>query len=249
MHSPNFGKIAIKLAIALAVLPLWACAAVGPSPVSPSVAVDNPLDLALAPVDEVLKPGAAAVAPESNGFVLAGILMVGMLLALAYAGVAVARAFLAEAEPVAPPAWLTLAIPVLSLLGLGVAGYLTYIETNSVVAICGPIGDCNSVQSSPYARVLGFLPVGVLGLGGYLAILLVWLYGRYRRDRLASYAPLVLFGLALFGTLFSIYLTYIELFVIHAVCLWCLSSALIITLQMVFSIPGLLQALNIPEED
>ncbi len=146
-------------------------------------------------------------------------------------------------------AWLDHAMPVLALIGLGVAGYLTYVETQSVSAVCGPIGDCNSVQTSPYAKVLGVLPVGLLGAFGYIAILVVWFYGRFRSDRLSEYAPMAIFGMTFFGTLYSLYLTFIELFVIKAVCIWCLSSAVIITLLMLLSLNPAMRSLVVDDEE
>ena len=58
-------------------------------------------------------------------------------------------------------------VPVLVLIGVGVASYLSYIEISHVEAACGPVGDCNTVNQSKYATLFGFLPVGVLGLIGY----------------------------------------------------------------------------------
>ncbi len=173
--------------------------------------------------------------PRPSGFTLAIGVMVGIVTALVYTGASVASGF-RGLPPRPTPGWLVLAIPPLALAGLAVAGYLAYVETWAVPAICGPVGDCNAVQSSPYAWLFGVLPVGVLGAVGYLAILAAWLYGRLRADRLARYAPLAVFGMALFGTLFSLYLTYLEPFVIRAVCAWCLTSAVIMTLLMVLSI-------------
>lgn len=145
--------------------------------------------------------------------------------------------------------WMDIAIPILSVIGLGVAIYLTYIETQSVEAFCGPVGDCNAVQNSSYAKLWGILPVGLLGAMGYVSILAAWFVGRQKWGWLSTYAPVALFGMALFGTIFSIYLTYLELFVIYAVCIWCVSSAIIITLQLLFSLNSALNAFSSPEED
>lgn len=186
--------------------------------------------------------------PRPSGFTLAIGVMVGMVAALVYTSGAVAGGF-QGLLPRPVPGWLELAVPLLALTGLGVAGYLAYVETQAVPAICGPVGDCNAVQSSPYARLFGVLPVGVLGAVGYLAILAVWLWGRLRADWLARYAPLAVFGMALFGTLFSLYLTYLEPFVIRAVCAWCLTSAVIMTLLMVLSIGPALQAIRVTRDD
>lgn len=131
------------------------------------------------------------------------------------------------------------AILVLSLMGIAVAAYLTYVETAHVQAVCGPVGDCNTVQQSQYARLFGLLPVGVLGLAGYLAIIAAWMVGRFDEYRRARLANLALLAMALFGVVFSIYLTFLEPFVIGATCMWCLSSALITGAIMYFSLaPG-----------
>jgi uncharacterized membrane protein len=85
----------------------------------------------------------------------------------------------------------------------------------------------------------------VLGAIGYVLILAAWLWGRLRSDGLARYAPLAVFGMSLIGVLFSLYLTYLEPFVIGAVCAWCLTSAVIITLLMLLSLRPALQAVEV----
>ena len=126
-------------------------------------------------------------------------------------------------------------IPVLCVIGSVVAGYLAYVETTETAAVCGPIGDCNTVQQSEYARLFGILPIGVLGLVGYTVILAAWLTARLARENLADVAIVSLFGMTAFGTLFSIYLTFLEPFVIGATCAWCLTSAVLMTLLMLLS--------------
>ncbi len=183
--------------------------------------------------------------PRAGGFALAAAIMAGLMIALAYAGATVFR-HVRRLPTFQPPAWLTRLTPWLAIAGLGVAGYLAYIETQAIEAVCGPIGDCNAVQASPYAALFGALPVGVLGVMGYVAILTAWLWARLRRDgnaRMAHGAILVMTGL---GTLFSLYLTYLELFVIRAVCAWCLASAVIITLLMLVNITPALQETREP---
>lgn len=125
--------------------------------------------------------------------------------------------------------WQAWAIPALALFGLAVAGYLAYVETTQVRAVCGPVGDCNTVQQSEYARLFGILPIGVLGMAGYVAVIIAWLAGYYGRGRLADLAWLALLAGALGGTLFSIYLTFLEPFVIGATCAWCLTSSVVMT--------------------
>lgn len=127
------------------------------------------------------------------------------------------------------------AVPVLSLIGLAVAGYLAYVETLQVQAVCGPVGDCNSVQQSAYARLFGLIPIGVLGLLGYLAILATWGICRFNSGRIGQWAGLAMWAMTASGVLFSIYLTFLEPFVIGATCAWCLSSAIIMTLLLLFA--------------
>jgi uncharacterized membrane protein len=157
------------------------------------------------------------------GNILAVIVLVGMVTSLAIT----ARNFIVEAAPSKElPTWI---IPLLAILGIGVAGYLSYVEYNQVDAICGPVGNCNAVQQSSYATLFGILPVGIAGLLGYLGIILVWLLGQLSLPILNDLPDLLLWIFSLVGTLFSIYLTFLEPFVIGATCLWCLSSAIIMT--------------------
>lgn len=134
------------------------------------------------------------------------------------------------------PGWADWFIPVFIALGIAVAAYLSYVEIRMEKAACGPVGDCNAVQSSPYARLFGVLPVGVFGLMGYLALLAAWGARRFLLP-LRRTAALAYFAMSSFGVIFSIYLTGLELFVIHAVCLWCLSSAIIMTALLLLGLP------------
>jgi uncharacterized membrane protein len=133
------------------------------------------------------------------------------------------------------PTWRWL-IPLLCLVGIGVAGYLSYVETAQVEAVCGPVGDCNTVQQSEYARLFGVLPIGILGMLGYVLILLAWAVARFGKGKPVIYARLALLGLAALGVLFSIYLTFLEPFVIGATCAWCLTSAIIMTVLLWLSL-------------
>jgi len=185
---------------------------------------------------------------KAIGMSLAWIIMVFMVLALILSIGMILRAF--QGIPIGRvKAWLDIAIPVLAIIGLGVSLYLTYVEFTQSRALCGPVGDCNAVQSSPYAKLFGVVPIGLVGAIGYIAILFAWIWRRIRSDSLARIAGPAMFGMALFGTLFSIYLTYLELFVIHAVCIWCISSAVIITVLMLLNLPSVTQWLAISDEE
>ena len=126
-------------------------------------------------------------------------------------------------------------VPPLCVIGFSVAGYLAYVEITQAAAVCGPVGDCNTVQQSEYAILFGVLPIGILGMFGYVAIFIAWLATQFTRDHLADLAAISIFAMTAFGTLFSIYLTFLEPFVIGATCAWCLTSAIIMTLLMLFS--------------
>jgi uncharacterized membrane protein len=173
---------------------------------------------------------------------LAMAVLAGMSLAIIYAVYALVRG--GKSGTRSRPIWIDLLTPILAVIGLGVAGYLAYVETQMVSAICGPIGDCNAVQSSVYARLFGLLPIGILGLIGYALILVAWIVQRLRNDRWGNYAPIAILGMSLLGTVFSVYLTYLEIFVIEAVCIWCLSSAVIMTLIMLLGLRPAREALG-----
>lgn len=174
--------------------------------------------------------------PDPVGFTLASVVLLGMVAAIVYVVWRVITNWqrLLQLDDVPSISAASSAIPLLALLGLGVAIYLAYVEINQVEAVCGPVGECNIVQSSPYAQILG-IPIAVLGVLNYVAIIVLWVAQRLLRGRWAKLSALGLLGLTLFGALFSIYLTCLELFVIHAICAWCLSSAVITTLLMLLA--------------
>lgn len=172
-----------------------------------------------------------AAPPAHDGFLLAIIILIGMALALGYAAVRLWQARQGKIRK-QPPAWVQTALPILAVIGLGVAAYLAYVETQSVTAVCGPVGDCNAVQTSEYAYLFG-IPIGVLGVLGYVAILAAWAWSKWQGDRRAA---LALLAMTAFGVIFSIYLTYLEPFVIGAVCAWCLTSSVVMTLLLLVSV-------------
>jgi uncharacterized membrane protein len=98
------------------------------------------------------------------------------------------------------------------------------------------VGDCNTVQSSKYAMLFGIMPVGVLGIIGYLGLLVAWFLAQRSSAQFSTYAFLAFFGMASGGTIFSTYLTFLEPFIIGATCMWCLSSAVIMTMMMLLSV-------------
>ncbi len=117
----------------------------------------------------------------------------------------------------------------LTVVGLGVASYLTYVHYSGIKPVCTAGGSCLKVQSSIYSELAG-VPVALIGLVGYVVILASLLAPENETTRFATVA----FTVVGFG--FSAYLTYRELFSIHAICEWCVSSAVIMTVLMCLGI-------------
>ncbi|MEP6691962.1 MAG: vitamin K epoxide reductase family protein [Gemmatimonadaceae bacterium] len=118
-------------------------------------------------------------------------------------------------------------IAVLSLLGLFVALYLTLYKVGVIGELTCSIGSCEKVQTSKWAMFSG-VPVAAWGVAAYAAMLTLSIAGlreRWEGSRALSYA---LLALAAASLLFSAWLTYLELFVIDAICMWCVISALLI---------------------
>jgi len=129
----------------------------------------------------------------------------------------------------------------LALAGVAIAGYLAWVHYADVVPICaGGGGGCEKVQTSSYAELAG-VPVAVIGLAGYVAIL---------ASLLVPGEPGRMGGavLALVGFGFSAYLTYLELVEIGAICQWCLASAVVMTALAVATTARLLagEAAGVP---
>jgi uncharacterized membrane protein len=149
-----------------------------------------------------------------------------------------------------PRDWLKVASMVLALIGLLIAGYLVISEVTNTQTICPATGafNCDLVQKSIYSRV-GPIPVAVLGLLGYLAILGV-LTLETRVELFAERGKLLVFGMALIGLLFTGYLTAMEAFVLHAWCIWCIGSAITMTLLFIVSFARLWRSISAePIED
>jgi uncharacterized membrane protein len=123
---------------------------------------------------------------------------------------------------------------VLAVIGLGVAGYLTYVHYEGIKPVCGLGGDCEKVQTSEWSDLAG-VPVALLGLLGYAAILATLFVEREEALIAGALVALVGFG-------FSAYLTYRELFSIDAICPWCVASAVVMTLLAIVMTARLLRA-------
>lgn len=121
------------------------------------------------------------------------------------------------------------AMIVLSVIGLGVASYLTYVHYSGAQILCTAGDPCETVQTSVYSKLAG-VPVALLGLIGYVLILASLLIPESERSRLGTLV------LTAGGFGFSAYLTGRELFSIHAICVWCVSSAGLMTILFLLSI-------------
>jgi uncharacterized membrane protein len=127
-------------------------------------------------------------------------------------------------------------IAVLSLAGFFVAFYMLAHSLGwTGPLICG-VGDCATVQSSKYAKI-GPVPVSGLGMLGYLMMLGASFLGLQPDGRDSATVSRALVGLATVSLLFSGYLTYLEAYVIHAWCQWCVTSAILVTLIFLAAIP------------
>jgi uncharacterized membrane protein len=124
---------------------------------------------------------------------------------------------------------LRITLTVLTVAGLGIAGYLTYVHYAEIQPVCTAGDSCIKVQSSVYSELAG-VPVALIGLLGYVSILGLLLARENENTRFAMMA------LTLVGFAFSGYLTYRELFSIHAICEWCATSAAILTVMAPLSI-------------
>lgn len=112
-----------------------------------------------------------------------------------------------------------LLLALLDLVGLAIASYLSSVELRGELPNCGPLHGCEQVALSEYSRI-GGVPVAVFGVG--LSLILFGLaiaWWRTNDGRLLA----AHYGLSLLGVLFELYFTYLELFVIGAVCVWCAS--------------------------
>ena len=134
---------------------------------------------------------------------------------------------------------------ILAVLGLLDSIYLTWVKFSGKYALCGPIGNCESVNTSQYSEVFG-IPIALLGAGAYLVVI-ISLSLESRGSFWAEYSPIIVFGISLIGVLYSIYLTYIEVAVLKAICPYCVISAIILVLLLVLSSIRLRQSLGEPD--
>lgn len=180
----------------------------------------------------------SALSQDPFGFGLAGLVLLGLLAALAWFAWRRLRSSQRRSrrDPLLKPRGLESWQPsLLALAGIVVSFYMAYVETTGHTAVCGPLGDCSAVQQSEYALLFGLLPVGVLGVLGYSLILALQLIRRWPRYLSGARAGQMLVALTASGTIFSAYLTGLELFAIRAVCIWCLTSAVLMMALLILT--------------
>lgn len=128
---------------------------------------------------------------------------------------------------------LYLSSKILSVIGMLIAAYMTVYKITSNDGMCLGSGDCSTVNASKYSSLYG-IPVGLIGLLGYIVIFLL-LQFEGKNDLIQRYGMIALFGITLVGFFFTLYLIYIELFVIDAICPFCLGSQVTMTLIFILT--------------
>jgi uncharacterized membrane protein len=130
---------------------------------------------------------------------------------------------------------------VLGLPGSGVAAYLTYSHWADRPTVCGGIGECELVQTSEYSDIAG-VPVALLGLLYFVAMAFVALARLSRVKWMPDdweWARPAILSMALAATAFVAYLTYVELFVLEAICVWCVALASLTVISLGLTVWGL----------
>ena len=123
----------------------------------------------------------------------------------------------------------------LSLTGFFVSAYLYLYKIGRIGTLACGTGGCETVQQSPWSRFAG-IEVSLIGMLGYIGLLVVSLAALQPAWAGRRWPVILLLVLAGLGVAFTAYLTYLELFVIHAICRWCVGSALIIVSLFVVSL-------------
>ncbi len=132
-------------------------------------------------------------------------------------------------------------VVVLAFLGVLDSIYLTWVKLTGSYATCGPIGNCEAVNSSRYAEIAG-IPIALIGIVGYLAIIAVVVL-EPRFSELKDGLRLAFFGFTLTGTIYSAYLTYVEIAILNEICPYCVVSAVLMLLLFAISIVRLRELL------
>jgi len=128
-----------------------------------------------------------------------------------------------------------LALILLAVPGLGASSYLTYSHYADEATICAGVGSCELVQTSSYSAIAG-VPVALMGLLYFIAVAALAAARILRLPLAVDWGTPVLFTMAIGGTAFVTYLTYIEIFVLEAICPWCVSVAVMTVISLCFAV-------------
>jgi uncharacterized membrane protein len=129
-------------------------------------------------------------------------------------------------------------VAALALAGIFISLYLTLYKMGIIGELSCSIGSCETVNTSKWSRFLG-LPVAAWGLLFYLDVFAVATLSTFPRFEDERAFSIVLVAQSVVGVLFSAWLTYLELGVIHAICIWCVTSAVIVTVILITSLADL----------
>jgi uncharacterized membrane protein len=135
--------------------------------------------------------------------------------------------------------WLYRASVALVIVGLLVSIYMTIYKVSGNEGMCLGSGDCSTVNASRFSEVNG-IPVAAIGIFGYAAILAVHLFEN-RNAFLAQNGALLIFGMSLTGFLFTLWLIYVEIVLLQALCPFCVASQIAMTLIFVIAIVRLIK--------
>ena len=135
--------------------------------------------------------------------------------------------------------WLYTASIALVIVGLAVSIYMTIYKVSGNDGMCLGSGDCSTVNASRFSEVNG-IPVAVFGIVGYAAILFVHVFEN-RNAFFQKNGTLLIFGMSLTGFLFTLWLVYVELAVIHAICPFCVTSQVAMTIIFIIAVVRLFQ--------
>jgi len=131
-----------------------------------------------------------------------------------------------------------LTIPVLGLFGIGISSYLVYVHYNELTTVCLPGFECDTVLTSSYAEMWG-IPISLLGLCMYTLVALLGFWLLFERSERQDLLSLAIYAFALSGTLFTAYLYYLEIFLLHAFCTWCIGSSIVMFGLLILSLVNL----------
>jgi len=134
----------------------------------------------------------------------------------------------------------------LTIIGVLVSIYMTVYKLTKIEAMCIGSGGCSVVNASRYSEVNG-IPVALIGVGGYVAILAI-LFLEQKPGFFQENGAMMLFGLSLVGFLFTVYLVIVEIFFIKAYCPFCLTSQAVMTIIFIISVIRLIRQPQLQED-